>query len=72
MEPELELERDGTVYSQKTLARAIFSRMESKGTTKIAEPRVDDISVKVYVWLPTVAEKGGGDIWGRPAFTSPD
>lgn len=45
--------------------------MESSGTTKMAEPRVDAISMKVYVWLPTVAENGGGPSAGSPGFTSP-
>lgn len=60
-----------TKYLQNTLAKAMFSSIDSRGTTKIAEPSVEAISTKVYVWLPTVAENGGGDIVGRPGFTSP-
>ena len=50
----------------------MFSRMDSSGTTKMAEPRVEAISEKVYVWLPTVAENGGAENSGKPGFTSPE
>lgn len=49
----------------------MFSRIDSNGTTKMAEPSVDAISMKLYVWLPTVAENGGGPSDGRPGLTSP-
>lgn len=49
----------------------MFSRIESSGTTNMADPSVEAISMKEYVWLPTVADSGGSENCGRPGFTSP-
>lgn len=58
-------------YLPNTFARAMFSRIASKGTTNVAEPRLETISRKLYVWLPTWAENGGGWNGGSPGLTTP-
>lgn len=49
----------------------MFSRIASKGTTIIADPKVEDISIKLSVVFPTSVEKGGGRISGKPGLTNP-
>lgn len=56
---------------QNAFAMATFPMIEINGTITIPEPRFLQISTKVSVRFPTVIEKDGGAMVGRPASMWP-